>query len=357
VLSVNVPVLHFGKTPTQVAQYYNEASRRIHQLPGVESVAVGMNVPWREPSEFGLEFGTDGHIPAAAEEHHTAQIRVISPGYFATLGLPMIEGRDFNDADRQGSERVAIVSQSVADRMFPKTDALNHRVMWTDPILKVVSMFTAEPFRIVGVVPDVDDSNIVPRPTMTIYCPADQEPVLIGGRLFVHTRSDPYALINPITHLLRKMSPDQPVEHAETLADARAEVLSPDRLNALVFAAFAAVALLIAVVGVAGVLAFSVSGRTREFGIRLAVGSQPRSLLMRVITEGAAMAIVGLVLGFACGFGLSQLGGSLLADLKTPGLLPVASSALILLLSAVIASVVPAARAARIDVIQALRTE
>ena len=151
------------------------------------------------------------------------------------------------------------------------------------------------------------------------------------------------------------MSADQPVERAATLEDVRAEVLSPERLNVVVFSAFAAVALLIAMVGVAGVLAFSVSGRTREFGIRLAVGSQPRHLLMRVITEGVVMAVAGLAAGFACGFALAQLAGSYLADLKTPGALPVAGSALILLLAAVTTSAIPAARAARIDVIQALR--
>jgi ABC-type antimicrobial peptide transport system permease subunit len=156
---------------------------------------------------------------------------------------------------------------------------------------------------------------------------------------------------------MRKTSADQPVERAATLNDIRSDVLSTDRLNAVVFSLFAGVALLIAVVGVVGVLAFSVSGRTREFGIRLAVGSQPRRLLMRVIAEGAAMSCAGLAVGFACGFALAQLAGSFLADLKTPGLLPVASSALILLLAAVTASMIPAARAARVDVIQALRTE
>ena len=121
--------------------------------------------------------------------------------------------------------------------------------------------------------------------------------------------------------------------------------------------AFSRGILLIALVGVAGVLAFSVSGRTREFGIRLAVGSQPQGLLMRVIAEGAAIALGGLLVGFACGFGLTQLAGAFLGDLKMPGALPVAGSALVLLLAAVIASVIPAARAARVDVIQALRTE
>ena len=175
--------------------------------------------------------------------------------------------------------------------------------------------------------------------------------------MFVHVRSNPYSLVKPITHIMRGMSADQPVEHAATLEDVRAEVLSPDRLNVVVFSVFAGVALLIAVVGVAGVLAFSVSGRTREFGIRLAVGSQPRSLLIRVIAEGAAMASAGLAVGFACGFGLAQLAGTFLGDLQMPGVLPVAGSAFVLLLAAVIASVIPAARAARVDVMQALRTE
>jgi ABC-type antimicrobial peptide transport system permease subunit len=170
-------------------------------------------------------------------------------------------------------------------------------------------------------------------------------------------RADPYALVKPISRIMRNMSADQPVERAATLEDVRAEVLSPDRLNAVVFSVFATVALLIAVVGVAGVLAFSVSGRTREFGIRLAVGSQPKHLLVRVIIEGATMAIAGLAAGFACGYALAHLAGSFLADLKMPGALPVAASALILLVAAVTASVIPAARAARVDVIQALRTE
>ena len=357
VLLADVPVMHLGRTPAQTVDFYREATRRIRELPGVQNVAIGSTGPWRENGNFSLQFGLDGHVPGPSEQHPEALLRIVSPGFFATLGLPVLEGRDFSDADRDTQERVAIVSQTFAQRMFPKGDALNHHVMWTDPILKAVPVISAEPLRIVGVVPDVDDINIVPKPTMTLYRPFDQEAVVGGGRLFVHVSSNPYGLVTPITRLLRNMSVDQPVEHAATLDDVRAEVLSPDRLNVMVFGALAAVALLIAVVGVAGVLAFSVSSRTREFGIRLAVGSQPRQLLIRVITEGAFMAIAGLAVGLACGFGLAKLGGSLLADLKTPGLLPVAGAAIVLLLAAVAASVIPAARAARIDVIEALRTE
>lgn len=358
VLAVNVPVMRDGKTPGQVVDYYREATRRTRELPGVQNVAVGTAVPWRDrDSNFTLQFSVDGHIPATGEELPRAAFQVVTPAFFATLGLPLLEGRDFNDADRNGSEPVAIVSESLARQIFPKGDALNHHVLWTDPILKFAPGLHLEPRRIIGVVPDIDNTNLESRPTITVYHPFDQEQFFIGGRLLVHARSDPYALVKPITRILRNMSADQPVERAATLEDIRAEVLSSDRLNAVVFGVFAGVALLIAVVGVAGVLAFSVSGRTREFGIRLAVGSQPRHLLMRVIAEGAAMAVGGLAVGFACGFGLAQLAGSFLGDLKMPGVLPVAGSALVLLLAAVIASAIPAARAARVDVMQALRTE
>jgi predicted permease len=357
VLAADVPVMHLGRTPAQAVDFYREATRRIRQLPGVQNVAIGSSVPWREEGNFALECGVDGHVPAAGEERHRAMIRVISPGFFATLGLPIIEGRDFNDGDRSDREGVAIVSMSFAQRMFPKGDALNHQVMWTDPILKAVPVLSGAPKRIIGIVADIDDINIIPQPTMTEYRPFDQEPVVGGGRLFVHVRSNPYALVTPITRLMRTMSADQPVEHAATLSDIRANVLSPDRLNAVVFGAFAAVALLIAVVGVAGVLAFSVSARTREFGIRLAVGSQPRQLLMRVIGEGAAIALGGLAVGLACGLALAHLAGAFLEDLKTPGVLPVAGAALLLLIAAVTAAAIPAARAARVDVIQALRTQ
>lgn len=357
VLAVNVPVMHDGKTPSQIVDYYREAMRRTQELPGVLNVALSTAVPWRDAGDFALEFSLDGHVPATGEERPRATYEVISPGFFATLGLPVIEGRDFTDADRDRSEPVAIVSQSLAQRMFPKGDALNHHVMWTDRMLQFALGARPQPRRIVGIVPDIDNTSLVPKPTMTVYHPSDQDQFLMGGRLLVDARSDPYTLVQPITRIIHKLSADQPVERASTLEDIRAEVLSPQRLNVVVSSAFAGVALLIAVVGVAGVLAFSVSGRTREFGIRLAVGSEPRDLLMRVIAEGAAMAIGGLALGFGCGFWLTRLAATFVSGLKMPGVLPVAGSALVLLLAAVIAAAIPAARAARVDVMHALRIE
>ena len=358
VLAVNVPVMSYGKTPDQVAGFYREAIRRIEELPGVDRVAVGTAVPWRDAQSngFAFSFSADGHVRAPGEEDPRGRLRTVSPGFFAALGVPIIAGRDFNDADCRGGEPVVIVSQSLAQRMFSNRDAVNHHMMWTDPVMKFIDISVA-PRRIVGVAADIEDEHIVPGPAITVYHPFGPEMMLWGGRLFVHAHGNPYSLVSPLTRIIRDMSADQVVERAATLEDIRAEVLTPDRLNALVFGGFAAVALMIAVVGVAGVLAFSVSGRTREFGIRLAIGSQPRNLLARVIAEGAVIAVVGITAGAACGFGLAQLAGHYFPDMRLPDAAPVAGSAVVLLAAAVVASVLPAARAARVDVVQALRSE
>jgi putative ABC transport system permease protein len=257
-----------------------------------------------------------------------------------------------------------IVSQSVAQRIFPGEDPVNRHIMWTDPVMDFI-FINKGPRRIVGVAADVDDEHVVPGAALTVYHPfgqipddsANKELPLFGGRLFVHTRMDPYAMVTPITRIVRDMASDQPVEHAATLEDIRAEVLTPDRLNTIVFGGFAAVALSVAIVGVAGVLAFSVSARTREFGIRLAIGSQPGRLLASVIGQGVLMAGAGVLAGAAVGYLLARLAGGYISDIHMPTALPVVASALVLLTAAVVASAVPAARAARVDVIQALRTE
>ncbi len=357
VLAINVPVILYGHTQEETVHFYQESIRRIHELPGVDGVAVGTAVPWRDSAAFGFGFNftADGHVRAPGEEDPRARFRIISPGFFAALGVPIIAGRDFNESDRKSGEQVVIVSQSLAQRMFPNQDAVNRHLMWTDPVIKFVDISPA-PRRIVGVAADIDDENLVPGPAVTVYHPMAQQQ-LWGGRLFVHAHANPYGLVTPITRIIRGMSAEQPVEHAATLADIRAEVLTPDRLNALVFGGFAAVALAIAVVGVAGVLAFSVSGRMREFGIRLAVGAQPRHLVGGVILEGAVMAVGGIVAGSVCVYALSSLAGSYLSGVRSPGAVVVIGSAGVLIAAAAIASLLPASRAARVDVVQALRSE
>ncbi|HYR82928.1 MAG TPA: ABC transporter permease [Terriglobia bacterium] len=356
VLAVNVPVVSFGRTPEQVRGFYRELQQRLLSVPGVDRVAVGGTVPWRDAGNFGngWAFSVEGRTRENGQDDPRARFRAVSPGFFAALGIPLVAGRDFNEADRNGAEPVVIINSSIAAQMFPGQDPVNRHLMWTDGVMKFIGVSTA-PRRIVGIVADIDDERVDPRPALMIYHPFEQE--IGGGRLFVHTRSDPYALVPIITRTVHELSTDQPVERAATLADVRAEVLTPERLNTIVFGGFAAVALAISIVGVAGVLAFSVSARTREFGIRLAIGSQPRRLLAGIVVEGVLMAALGVAIGGAGGFVTARVIGSYVSGVQLPGLLPIIGSAVVLLVAAAVASLLPAARAARVDVVQALRTE
>jgi len=354
VLAVNVPVVSYTRKPEEISGFYRETIRRIAALPGVEQVAIGTVVPWRDPGFFAAQFMAEGYRKANGEEDPRAQFRTVSPGFFSALGVRVIAGRDFNESDRHDGEKVVIVSQSLAQRMFPNMDAVNRRVMWTDPVTKFIGVSNG-PRRIVGIVPDVDDEHLVATPQMTIYHPMEQE--VVAGRLFVHTKMDPYALVPTITKIVRDLAPDQPVERAATLDDIRAEVLSPNRINAMVFSGFAGVALAIAIVGVAGVLAFSVSARTREFGVRLAIGSTPAALLTSIVREGAVIGLIGIAAGAIGGVALARVITAYIVEIEIPGVAPILGSAAVLVVAAVLASLMPGERASRVDVISALRAD
>jgi len=352
VLAVDVPPPAPGAGGEANDNFFQEAMRRIGALPGVEGVASGMVVPWRDTlsSVLKLQFGFEGYRPASGEDNPTCMFRPVSPRFFAVLGVPIVAGRDFTGGDGPDAEPVAIVSQSVAQRVFRNGEAVN-RHLWLDSRTGI----EPRPSRIVGVVADVDDENVVQTPTMTVYLPWRQfgEP----SRLFVRAAADPYALVPAVTRTLHDISADQAVERPATLEDVRTQVLTPQRLNAFVFSAFGGIALLIAVVGVAGVLAFSVGARTREFGIRLAVGCEPRQLRARVLREGAVIASAGILVGGLGGIALASVASRLFGVAQMPGVLPIAGAAALLAASAILASLLPAVRASRVDVIQALRSE
>jgi len=356
VLAVNLPVMSYGRTPEQVRDFYRDVRQRLETLPGVEQVSSGFSVPWRDDLGLSISFAfaAQGATRKDGQDDYHAHFRSISPGFFATMGAPLVQGRDFNDGDKEGAERVVIISQSLAQMLYPGQNALNRRLWWTDGVIKFIGI-SGEPRRIVGIVPDFDDENIIPSPAMTVYQPVEQEGW--NGRLFVRARGDAYSLVPAITHTIHAVSADQPVEKLSTLDDVRAEVLTPDKLNAIVFGGFAAVALLISVVGVAGVLAFSVSGRTREFGIRMALGAQRRDILTDVLREGLVMAGLGVGAGIVLDFVLTTAAGKYIGVLHQPGALVFVLSSLLILGAAVIASAIPANRAARVNAVEALRAE
>ncbi len=352
VLAFDMPGSATGVFDPKTAALYTQSVQRISTLPGVEGVALGSHVPWRDANGVRLvfPFTGEGYTPADGEENPRGNMRVVGPRFFSVLGVKLVAGREFTDEDRATAEPVSIVSQSVAQRLFPNGEALNAHVWFTDPLFgKPV------PRRVVGIAADVNDTSLERDMPFTIYQPAGQFPM--AGRVFVRTAGNPYSLVPMVTRAIRDIAPDQAVERAATLEDVRAEVLAPERLNAFVIAGFAGVALLIALVGVAGVLAFSVSARTREFGVRLAVGSTPRHLLARVLSDGAWIGVIGIAAGLGGGYALTRVAASFFESVRLPGAVPIATAAGMLIAAAILASLMPAARASRVDVVQALRSE
>ena len=351
VLAIDLPAVLGPGIPDPAREpALREIARRIGELPGVEDVALAGSVPWRDRSTTRVQFAVEGYQPANGEELPTGRLRNVSSRYFAVLGVPILAGRDFTDADRTSKELVAVVNQSVARRLFPDGDALNRRLT---PTNLGTNLGSPSPARIVGIVADVDEDNVVQEPSMIVYY------ALRGGgsRLFVRAARDPHALIPSATRTIREISADQAVERPATLEDIRTEVLAPDRLNAFVFSALGGIALVIAVVGIAGVLAFSVSARTREFGVRLAIGSTPRELLAGVLWDGVRTAAIGVAAGAAGGYLLARVVGALFGNVQLPGAVPVTGAAALLIGAVIAASLMPAARASRVDVLQAVRSE
>ena len=355
VLAIDLPQPTLGASTDKEFAFYEQVTSRIAALPGVEGVSMGNFTPWRDSGRFGgaagIGFGADGFTPENGEENPRARLRIVAPDFFHVLGVPLLDGRDFTPDDRRGAEQVVIVSQSLAQRIYPNGEALNHKMWWIDPYFGPKPL----PRRIVGIVADVDDERIASGSVMTVYHPLKQ--MGVAGRLFVRASGDPYTQVQPVTRIIQGLSINQPVERAATLEDVRAEVLAPERLNAFVFSGFAGVALLIAVVGVAGVLAFGVSARTREFGVRLAIGSTPNLLLTKVLSEGAVIVSVGIIAGTAFGYAFAGIASGYIQQLRMPGLPALLGAAAVLVVSALAASLLPAARASRVDVLQALRSE
>ena len=352
VLAIDLPgVLGPGVPDPNRGKVLDEMMRRVGELPGVEGVALGGSVPFRDRSTTRVQLAAEGYQPANGEEAPTSRLRTVTPQYFDVLGVPLLAGRHFTDDDRRGKENLAIVNESVARRLFPNGDALNRRLT---PTNLGTNLGSPTPSRIVGVVADVDEDDVVQEPSMIVYY------VQRGGgssRLFVRAAGDPRALIPLVTRTIRQVNADQAVERPAALEDIRAEVLGPERLNAFVFSALGGIALLISIVGVAGVLAFSVSARMREFGVRLAIGSTPGSLRAGVLWDGLRIAAVGIAAGAFGGLALVRVGQSMFGNVQLPGALPAAGAAFVLIAAAIGAALMPATRASRVDVLQALRSE
>lgn len=355
VLTMQVPVSNVdSRGDGATKELYERMRYELAALPGVDEVGVGSTVPLRS-ADFLLEVKAEGRPLAAGEAMPRAEWRTASPEYFRASGIPLLRGREFNSTDRRGSALVVIINQTLAKHLFGDRDPVGQRIAWTGDVLRFIGV-SGDWRTVVGVVADTRDAGLDVPPPPAVFQPFAQEMTFTGG-LVIKARNTARSLAGAATRVIRGITPDEAIEDVLTVDEIRDQSVAPRRLNAALVSSFGILAVVIAAVGIAGVLAFSVSARTNEIGIRMSLGADSSRVQRMVLAEGGILLLIGLVLG---------VGGALFATRLLQGLLygvapndPVTLSGVGLLMIAVglAACWLPALRASRIDPAVAIRRQ
>jgi predicted permease len=333
---------------------YERMRDRIATLPNVKAAAIGSDIPLRY-TPIILELKAEGRPVASGEATPRAVWRTADPKYFEAAGIPLLEGRTFATTDLRGAGRVAIINKSLAQRLFGDRDPIGQRIAWTGEVLKFIPI-TGDWRTVVGVVGDTRDAGLDTDPTPTVFQPIMQEEIF-GASLVVRTNSNPALLQPAAVRAIREMFPRQIIEHVQTLDEVRDATVAPRRLNALFITSFGALAMIIAMVGIAGVLAFSVSARTQEIGIRMSLGADAARVVRMVLGEGGVLLVAGLAAGIAIALVTSRLLRGLLFGVAPHDPVTLGAVAFLLAAVGVTACLLPALRAARVDPAVALRSD
>jgi predicted permease len=334
----------------RVTQFETELFERLRQLPGVASVAGAMGLP---AGQYGSNGGYvregQGTMQQHAMELPQADFSLSSPGYFSTLGIPLIRGRDFTDADSHGSEPVVIVSEALVRQSFPGEDPVGRRLQCG---------LDAESMRwmtIVGVVGNVRQDSPASQLSAAMYMPLAQHPYRANEiQVAIRTAVEPASLIAPVQDIVRRMNPE--VATKFTTMDAMVvDSVADQRLRTRLAISFAAVALLLAIMGVHAVMSYLTVQRTGEFAIRAALGASPGAILRLVLSGAARLATIGVATGIVMAIVLSHVLTTMLFGLTSTDTLTYAMVVTVVLPTVLLASALPARRAARVDPLVALR--
>lgn len=348
------------KTTAAVAEVVRDARQRIQNLPGVEHVAAACCMPLE--GGYGLPFNIEGRPPAKGPYNGGGGWRSISPGYFKVYRIPLLRGRAFTVQDSGTSPPVVIINQAMARQYWPKGDEIGARVT----IGKGLGPQFAEPPReIIGVVGDVRDNGLNAKPTPIMYVPIAQvtdaftqeAAALIPLQWMIRTRVAPFSLSSEVRSQLRIASGGLPVGTIRTMDQVVARSLAYQKFSVLLLSIFAGIALLLAAVGIYGVMAYSVQQRTQEIGIRMTLGASPQNVRAMVVRQGMLLAVIGVVLGVAGGLAVTRVMRSLLYGVKPWDPWMFTLTAIVLALVALVACYLPARRASRVDPLVALRYE
>jgi len=354
VLTMEVPIEGDAIAQSEKLAMYERMRDRIGTLPGVEVAAVGSNVPLRS-TPFVLEVKAEGRPLADGEATPRAVSKTADPEYFRAAGIPLLKGRTFATTDRREGARVVILNKSFAERLFGDQDPIGRRVAWTGEVLKFIPV-SGDWRTVVGVVGDTRDAGLDSDPTPVMFQPFAQEEIF-SGALVIRTKSDPALLAPAAERAIRELYPRQLIENVATLEEVRDATVAPRRLNALFIASFGTLAMVIAMVGIAGVLAFSVTSRTAEIGIRMSLGADASRVRRMVLGQGGVLLATGLVVGVTGALLASRLMRKLLFGVAPHDPVTLAAVAFILTAIGVAACWLPAARAARVEPAVALRAD
>jgi putative ABC transport system permease protein len=338
--------------PEECVRYVNQTLERLRALPGVESAAFVAPMPF-SGGNVGSDFRIEGRPAPEAGREPTANNRSVTPQYFQAMKIALIKGRPFSEQEKRGGIGAAIINQTFAQRYFPSEDPIGKRI---SHIGANQNDGDPEEWEIVGVVGDVHHNSLTKAATPEIYLPYQQNS-WSWGNFLVRTTVEPATLAQSFREQIRAGDKSVTLTNVRALTEAISETVAQPRFYTFLFAVFGAIGLLLTVTGVYGLISYTVAQRTQEIGIRMALGATRQNVVLMVLRQGVALALIGAVIGLAVSFALARVIVSLLFEVKPTDLVTFSVATLVLLGAAVLASYVPARRATRVDPLVALRYE
>ncbi len=330
--------------------FYQQLLERVEAMPGVES-ASAISTLFLSKTPNSTNFTIEGRAPFAPSEQVEVPVDIITPGFFKSMGIPLIGGREFTPQDAAGAPDVVIINETMAKRFWQGEDPIGKRFMYGSPGNGQAPWMT-----IVGVVGDVRRTGFDAEVRPETFLPHGQAPAR-GMMLMVRSTSDPTNMMGTVREAVRSIDGDLPVFSVRSMDELLGDMMAQRRLNMLLFAILAAVALILAAVGIYGVIAYSVTQRTHEIGIRMALGAQRRDIVKMVVGQGIILAAGGVGMGILASFLLTRLMKALLYGVSATDLVTFVAISALLTVVAVLASFIPARRATRVDPMIALRYE
>jgi putative ABC transport system permease protein len=331
--------------------FFDEVIRRVQPLPGVQSVAVAGNLPFTYNGD-SMGIAVEGIPDPPPDQWPDVIYRAIGPGYFSTMGIPLVRGREFNEGDTLDTTRGVVVSEKTAKHYWPNEDPIGKRLKPGATTDKDIPWRT-----VIGVVKDVRQNDFIAEPKMQMYFSYKQVGQLVANALIVRTSVDPLSLATPARNAIWSVDKDQPVANIDSMENIVAGAVARQRFSMLLLAIFAALALVLAAVGIYGVMSYTVAQQTREIGIRIALGAKPRDVLKMTVKQGLKLVGLGLVIGLPSAFILTRVMASLLFGISATDPITFLSISLVVLAVALLASYLPALRATKVDPMIALRAQ